>query len=314
MTFADADFAAIERLWRRFFPDRYAVDAGLIRFNSVESPIFDWGASRLAVDGDEVRGFVLVKKSASPSLFRGPDPDQAHLSAIAFDDPGLGVDLLASTKRNLRERGIYRLVFGQDVRHFFPGCPDDCHHLKDFLRVEGFEETYCSFDLERDLGDYEPPAGCLDEREGVVFRALTMKDRHALAEFLEREFPGRWRHDVIDKVDAEAKADFVLGLFVNGRLEGFAMTQDSTHRAAVCGAVWKADLGESWGTLGPIGVSENVRGKGLGNAMLAYGLADLKKRGARKSLIDWTTLGEFYGRHGFEITRRYTGMALRLDI
>lgn len=314
MTFADADFSAIERLWNRFFPSRYGVDADLIRLNTVESPIFDWGASRLAEENGETRGFVLVKKSAGPTLFRGPDPDQAHLSAIAFDDPVLGVDLLASTKRNLRNRGVYRLVFGQDIRHFFPGCPEDCPALKDFLKVEGFEETQSSFDLERDLGDYSPPEGCLTEREGVMFRALEAGDRDALAAFLDREFPGRWRHDVIDKVDAEGRTEFVLGMFVGGELEGFAMTQDSSHRRPVCGAVWKAGLGENWGTLGPIGVSESVRGRGLGHAMLAFGLEDLRKRGARRTLIDWTTLGDFYGRHGFQITRRYSGMALRLDL
>lgn len=314
MTFREADFGALEALWRRFYPERFAVDADLIRFNSVDSPLFDWGASRLAMDGGAVKGFVLVKKSAGPTLFPGPDPDQAHLSAIAFEDPYLGVDLLASTKRNLRNRGIYKLVFGQDIRHFFPGCPDEFHALRDFLKVEGFEETHGAFDLERDMSDYEPPAGCLDPRDGVELRALTLDDREALVEFLEREFPGRWRHDVIDKIDVEGRMDFVLGLFVKGRLEGFAHTQDSSHGAPVCGAVWKVSLGEKWGTLGPIGVSESVRGKGLGHAILAFGLADLKRRGVGRALIDWTTLGDFYGRHGFEVTRRYTGMALRLDL
>jgi predicted N-acetyltransferase YhbS len=313
MRFENADFDALAASWKRFYPERYAVSASLLRQNTVECPVFDWGASRIHAPDGPIEGFVVVKKSPSPSLYAGADPDQAHISAIAFEDPVVGVDILAETKRLLRNRGVYRLVFGQDCRHFFPGCPEECSNLRDFLRVEGFEETVSSFDLERDLADYEPPNGLLDPKDGIEMRRLTKKDKPALDRFLREEFPGRWHYDTMGKLEQEGRAEFVMGLFEEGRLCGFAVTQDAEHRLPLAGAVWQGDLGDTWGTMGPIGVGRAVRGRSLGHALLAFALCDLKYRGVRRCLIDWTTLDKFYGRHGFEISRRYTGMALRLD-
>lgn len=314
MTFETVDFGALAALWKHFYPARYAVDADLLRRNTVDCPVFDWGASQLLEKTGDIKGFVIIKKSACPSLYKGSDPDQAHISAIAYTDPFVGVDLMSAAKKMLRNRGVYKLVFGQDSRHFFPGCPDECHSLRDFLRVEGFEETSSAFDLECDLTKYEPPTGALESREGVELRPLTDLDKAALDDFFKRVFPGRWRYDTMAKIDAEERADFVMGLFVGGKLEGFALTQDDSHKMPVSGAVWKESLGPNWGTLGPIGVSSEVRGRGLGHAILAFGLSDLKRRGVRKCLIDWTTLDRFYGRHGFTVERRYTGFALRLDV
>jgi predicted N-acetyltransferase YhbS len=313
MTFENADFEALARLWASFYPSRYAVDADLLRFNTAQCSVFDWGASTIFERDGEVVGFAAVKKSAAPSLFRGPDQDQAHLSAIAFADPFIGVDLLAGVKRILRNRGIFRLVFGQDCRHFFPGCPSDAIALKDFLTVEGFEETGESFDVERDLGDYSLPSKCPELPSEFRIAPLERSQAPLLEAFLQREFPGRWQHDTMAKVADEQRADFVIGLFEGGLLEGFAVTQDHTHRAPIGGAVWRASLGEGWGALGPIGVSAKLRGRGLGDALLGHSLLDLKRRGARQTLIDWTTLDRYYGGHGFKITRRYATRSLRLD-
>jgi GNAT superfamily N-acetyltransferase len=312
MTLESANFGALAALWNRFYPPRYAVDEGMIRLNTVECPVLDWGASQVFEgEGASPKGFVFIKKSACPKLYKGPDPDQAHVSAIAFEDPVIGVDLMAAAKRNLRNRGVYRLVFGQDCRHFFPGCPEDFPVLRDFLRVEGFEETAPSFDLERDLADYRPPTA--DLPGDVAFRPLTDLDRAGLEAFLDTEFPGRWKFDTLSKADAEGDLAFVHGLFVMGVIQGFAVTQDASQKLPMAGAVWKQSLGPNWGTLGPIGVAAAQRGRGLGHALLGRALEDLQRRGVKRCLIDWTTLDKFYGAHGFSVERRYMGYALRLD-
>lgn len=313
MTFDNADFGALAALWNRFYPEPFAVSEEIIRLNTVDCRVFDWGASIIHDTPLGISGFAIVKKSSGPTLYKGPDPDIAHLSAIAFTEPVVGVDLFAEVKRILRNRGIARLVFGQDSRHFFPGCPLEAAPLRDFLRVEGFEETGESFDLERDLGDYELPAKCKSLPKDFSIRPLGPSDTGPLEAFLKREFPGRWWFDTLHKVEQEGRADFVIGLFQGEELTGFAMTQDSSHRLPVSGGVWQASLGDKWGALGPIGVASKLRGKGLGDLLLGHALLDLKKRGARRSLIDWTTLDRYYGGHGFEVTRRYVACSLKLD-
>jgi GNAT superfamily N-acetyltransferase len=322
--FRQADFDALATLWGEFYPPRYRVGADTIRQHTTQCLAFDWGASAVEVEEGFTLGFVAIKRSANPALFRGPDPDQAHLSALAFKDPSVAVDLCAFAKSVLRNRGVYRVIFGQDASHFFPGCPEDCPTLRSFLTVEGFQEgdTFCDF--ERDLAGYEAPSGALDplgkwpgrkssddSKPSVV--PIPLDDVPRLATFLKAEFPGRWHHDVLEMIRAEDRSDFVYVLYINGRIEGFAVTQDSRQKAPVGGAVWREDLGEGWAALGPIGVSKEARGKGLGSALLAATLTALSQGGARKTIIDWTVLTDFYAKHGFEVSRKYRSYELRLD-
>lgn len=301
-------------LWNRVFPSKYAVDAELIRLNTVESGLYDPGASVAELDDDgKLVGYIVVKRSAS-ELYTGPDPDQAHLAAVVCEDPTVAIDLFAHAKRLLINRGLYKIVFGQDILHFWPGCPSECSSLRSFLTIAGFVESGEVVDLERDLTHYEPPVGCLEALgDRAEVRPLSDADIPKLEEFFNRSFPGRWKTDTLSKIQKEHRADFVYGLFVDGALEGFAVTQDWTHNQPLGGAVWRKDLGEQWGGLGPIGISESVRGKGLGNALLGAALLGMKQRGIKRAIIDWTGLIEFYGNHGFEVTRRYTPFTLRLE-
>ncbi|MGV3618929.1 MAG: GNAT family N-acetyltransferase [Fimbriimonas sp.] len=306
-TFRNVDFDRLARFWNGFYPERYRIDAELLRQKTVECPAFDWGASGVEVADGEILGFAILKKAAT-ALYEGPDKDTAHLAALAYREPQFGVDLMSDVKRLLRNRGTNRLVFGADANHFFPGCPTDCPSIQGFLMVEGFEATGEVADLERDLSNYENP---YPGSEGDEFRRLASHDMASLEAFLNHEFPGRWQYDTMHQVGIQGP-ETVFGLLRNGKVEGFALLQDSSQRQPVGGAVWRNDLGAGWGSLGPIGVSKSLRGKGSGGALLGHALADLRDRGVRQCIIDWTTLLEFYGKHGFEPTRRYRSLSLRL--
>lgn len=310
ISFRDADWDALARLWSDFYPERYHVDAAILKQNTVECPVFDWGASAIEVMDDETLGFVAVKKSANPSLWPGANQDTYHLSAIAYREPETGIDLMAQTKRTVANRGGHRLLFGMDSRHFFPGCPEDCQKLCSFLMVEGFEKTGGHFDMERDLSGYSNP---VEPTPGVKFREVTEADVSSLRTFLQREFPGRWAHDVMDKVKIEGAANTCFGAFDGDLLIGFALIQDWRHKLPIGGAVWRTSLGEKWGSLGPIGVAESERKRGIGHSLLGSALTNLKNRGVGPCIIDWTTLEDFYGKHGFEVSRRYKTAALTLD-
>lgn len=308
-TFHHADFEALTRLWNQFYPEKFRIDSDLLRQNTVDSPVFDWGVSLIDVHDGEVRGFVAFKRSAA-ALFKGPSIDQAHLSSIAFTDPKIAVDLMAEAKRTLANRGVNKIVFGADSRHFFPGCPCDFRTLSDFLMVEGFETTGQAHDLERDLSSYQPTH---PKPEGVEMRVLESEDDLvSLRIFLENEFPGRWLHDTMDKLRAEDDPSTVYAAFDGSKIVGFAMIQNWGHKQPIGGGVWRNDLGEKWGSLGPIGVANELRGKGIGHGLLAAALTHQRDLGVRRCIIDWTGLVDFYGRHGFEVTRSYDYSTLRV--
>lgn len=309
-TFRDADFSALTELWNSFYASEFALDPDILKLNTVESRVFDWGASffEMADDG-RATGLLVMKRSANPLLYGGSEMDLAHLSAIAFRNAQTAVDLFAESKRVLRDRGVATIRFGQDSRHFFPGCPANCSSLCSFLMVEGFEPVGDAYDVQRDLKDYEPPG---DMPADAVIRPLESRDLEALDSLLTREFSPRWHFDVMRKTRAEGP-ECVVGLFLRDRLVGFALIQHGKVREPVGGAVWRKSLGAHWGSLGPIGVAARVRGKGYGNALLSGALTVLKGAGVRQCLIDWTTLLDFYGKHGFKQSRQYHQLNLKLD-
>ena len=301
-----ASIPQIAALFNRTAGERYRVDESLVAFNTVDSSVFDWGASLVMQDDDgPLLGFLAFKRSPS-KLYRTNDPDEIHLCALGFDDPNCGFDLFEAAKGRIMDRGFSRIVFGADTRHFWPGVPLDVPMMNNFLTVQGFEMGAEVFDLERDLSGYEAtrplPAG-------AEFRPLGNKDLESLGTFLREEFPHRWRHDVEAKIELENDPSTVFGLLIDGRVRGFALLQREGAKAPMGGAVWHNALGPSWCALGPIGVAAELRGGGYGGALLDQALLHLSQSGGRRCLIDWTTLGKFYGKMGFEPTRRYRSAA-----
>lgn len=290
-------------IWNQSYPSRYRVDDQAI-IQSLSSPttILD----KIVVDQD--LGQVLaIKKSGTPDLFAGQDHTRGHVALFASVGSADPISLIQEACDIAREAGLSKLVFGMDPDHLLPGVPEEMVHWLSALESIGFVEIGRCFDLERDLGDYEVPDECLDALgnvDGKVY-PCDVGDIPGLDQFFLNEFPGRWRHDVMRKIVEDDEADKVYLLIVNGAIEGFAMTQRQGCVRPISGANWRLELGSNWGALGPIGISKNVRGKGLGNALLGYALLGLKQAGARQTIIDWTTLGDFYGHHGFSISRRY---------
>lgn len=312
--FSTVDFDVLIDLWQRQVPEKYHITASLLRSHTLGSSVFDLDASHWFTYADVLRGFVCVKKSPSPTLYDGSDPLQAHLQAIVFQDYAIGREMMDRVVENLRSRGYQKLVFGQDSRHFFPGVPHDWPQLTDMLTQCGFEVMEEVVDLQRDMSTYEVPAGVMERIvPPYVIRPCNPEDFPALQAFFSHTFSGRWRYDVLEKWNLEGPQT-VVGLFdtAAGTCEGFALIQQDGCQLPKGGAVWLLSLGANWGSLGPIGVSEAVRGKGLGDALLGTALLELKQRGARETIIDWTTLIEFYGKHGFQPLRRYSSMCLTL--
>jgi GNAT superfamily N-acetyltransferase len=308
--FRNADFEGLTNLWNSYYPPHFAIDSDIFRINTVEAPTFDWGASAIEVCDNEIWGFVLVKKSPNPTLYAGSGEDVSHLSAIAYIEPEIGVDLLGSAKRTLKDRGIQSLMFGMDSRHFFPGCPESAPNLCNFLMVEGFQKLDEYFDLERDLSTYQSPVPPV---AGLQFRPATEGDMPTVQAFFAAEFPNRWRYDVLQKIQVDGITNSLFGVFEGGRMLGFALLQDWRHTLPIGGAVWRNSLGEKWGSLGPIGIAKSERGRGLGDALLGSALNSLKNRGVGRCIIDWTVLESFYGKHGFEITRTYKRAKLTIS-
>lgn len=309
-----ARFEDLAGLWNRCLPEAYRVSAELLKAHTVDCPLFDWGASVIEVDDDaHPLSYVAVKRSAA-SLYSGPDPDRSHLTAIVCADPKEALEMLAYVKANLRDRGVYELTFGQDYLHFFPGCPADLSGIRDLLTIEGFEPGGECHDLSQDLADHKPLKSAAETiaRDRLEVGFLKEGDCSELSRFMGAEFPGRWDYDVMAKTRAEGM-QAVAGLWSHGSLAGFCLTQDSSHKDYIGGAVFHGGLGEHWCSIGPIGVAKSIRGKGLGDALLDGTLELLRSGGKRQCVVDWTGLKNWYEKHGFKVSRTYRPFTLKLE-
>jgi predicted N-acetyltransferase YhbS len=266
---------------------------------------------------DRLVGFALGKAAIRP------DPEarglEGYLSCIIVDESisrsGVGGCLLSRIETWLRGLGAARLHLGGDTYHFFPGLPLDgspaSKALDAFLQKQGFRKSNdpATEDLIADLGKLDLAA--LAERAPLArgYRFSLYEDalRDDFLDFLGREFPGRWHLDAIEALDAGMRGRdlALLREEASDRIVGFSRIYDDESPVLGPGLYWRALMGVSPGALGPIGVSESARGKGLGLALLRLCLEELAGRGVRAMVIDWTDLAGFYAKMGFGPWKAY---------
>src|SRR5437588_12258997 len=101
--FHHARFDSLTQIWNDCLPNSYRISEEILQANSVDCPVFDWGASVIDIDDDaKPLGFVIVKHSAA-KLYHAPDLDQAHLSAVVCPQAKIAADLLSDVKTNSKE-------------------------------------------------------------------------------------------------------------------------------------------------------------------------------------------------------------------
>jgi predicted N-acetyltransferase YhbS len=150
---------------------------------------------------------------------------------------------------------------------------------------------------------------------GYYFSLCSPSLRPAALDFLSRCFPGRWESEISEAFSASMR-DEDLGLAIreaDDAVVGFARIGDLGSPLIWPGLYWRSLLGASPGSLGPIGIDPAFRGFGLGLDLLRASLAELKRRGVRNTVIDWTDLEDFYAKLGFVPWKRYRVMTKSLN-
>jgi GNAT superfamily N-acetyltransferase len=323
---AAASAGAIVELWNRRLGSAFPLDERLLR----QQIRMERGSSLCLGAFDDRGGGGPERPLLGAALVKaeGGEAGLGRLSFIVVGEEasrrGIGSALLAEAERWLAGEGIDRVALGGDSCHFFPGQPLDLSPaslaLDSFLDARGFEaaDGPVEEDVIADLGALDMAA--IAERaplaEGYAFRLYDRSLRGAVEDFLAAEFPGRWRSDSLEALDAGMR-DIDLALLVDeakGRPVGFARIYDKDSAVLGPGVYWRALMGTDPGGLGPIGVARAARGKGLGLALLRLCMEELAGRGVRMMVIDWTDLGTFYAKLGFAPWKAYRGRekAIRL--
>ncbi len=223
---------------------------------------------------------------------------------------GVGTALLRELLGRLRGTGAAEVRFGSDADHLLPGPPLEAPPATwRLLRRCGATFAALEHDLHLDLR----PA--LPEAPLPPGWRLRDDDPAGAAAFMARAFPGRWAEELSGYLAGGATAftvertsDHAAG--ASAGAEGVCVAFQGGESATSPGLHWEGALAREYpggrpGAIGPLGVSTEARGGGVGLAMVRGAAASLRERGVTDVIINWTSLGAFYGRLGARAWRAY---------
>lgn len=180
--------------------------------------------------------------------------------------------------RDARRRGLGtallndaapRVIAAEPGNYFTPGVPIHDTGARAFLERHRYVGTATTWNLE------VRPMPAHEER----VKRVTERDKERFLTFVEREFGRIWRFEAAKAFERDVPPAFAAE--VDGEIAGFVV-HDVNNRGL--------------GFFGPTGVARNMRGRGLGRALLLASLADLRAMGFARVVIPWTDALEFYRR------------------
>ncbi|MVB10036.1 Acetyltransferase (GNAT) family protein [Caprobacter fermentans] len=303
---SERNIPEIAALWNRNFPEAFHVtEFWLMKKTVQDGDLFVPGT--LALRGEDgIIAAVATKISDGilPEYYR-----TAWLSSLVTDVDcrrrGFGGFLYRRAEAELKKSGVRTVISGGEMHNFFSGIPEPEPETERFFQSLGFVlNDVRHYDLSSDVSriDFDRVGVPMNETSDFVTSPATELDFPEMRRFFDREFPGRWKFEVMRHLESGGDPGEILLLRRGREVCGFCkvhVNHDGRN------GEFNSQLGKSWGALGPIGISEAARGKGLGARLLRDALKHLQRGGAHNVNIDWTVLKDFYGQFGFQPWRTY---------
>jgi len=240
-----------------------------------------------AFEKRELVGTLIgVRRIKAPSDLVKRDKEVAWIKILAihpmYRTHEIFTKLLNEFESLVRDYGIKRIrVCDFASWYFSPGLDIQYEYYLDMFLRERFRKVGECVNYELDMMYFHVPQRIIKveellKRNGVTFREAKQEDRNRVVKWVYENFSSCWAYETelgFEREEAgvwiaeNAKKD-LLGFSVYGALES------------------------SW--FGPIGVSEKVRGRGIGSVLLYKCLLSLRALGRRYVIIPWTGHLFFY--------------------
>ena len=306
-----ADVTAIVELWNAAFSPNFPLTERLLLQTVECDPFYEPEGTWLAREGEKIIGYVLSKtmKNAGPELgrFQGRGGIGVLCVHPEYQRRGIGSQLLGRAEDYLLAHGspVTTLYY---PHHILPGIPEECVAARKLFEKRGYTNWRECADLVRELDDFQLPEKVLRALElnpNVEIRPAREDESTAVIEFVAREFPGGWTYSTRNHFAQKGKASDIIIAVEKGEVIGFCHTADWNSNWLLPSTYWFPLLGDKYGGLGPVGLAKEQRKRGLGLALTAMAVEDLKRRGVERMAIDWTNLIAFYEQLGFRVWKKY---------
>ena len=298
--FIPTDISSLVSIWNAACGANLAITPRFVEYNlRPATGVIQSG--QMALQDDQPSGFAFA--STLPNNPAVASAQLGWIDAMAVipekQTQGVGSELLIAAEDWLRAQGCTRFRLGGGLKPFIPGLPIELENEK-FFRRRGYGGDKKDWDFASDLRDYVGKSYAVS----ATIRPAQSGDEPAMLEFFNREFPNRWRFEFQEFLNEGGRISDYQLLITDRGVDGFArLTFEDSERPIE--RFFMHRLPKPWGQLGPIGVSQDTRGKGYGGALLDGALCRLHDQGIRGYVIDWTGLADFYGKFGFKPYREY---------
>lgn len=274
-----------------------------------------------AYDGEELIGFVIYKQWTSISGVLKPNHEIGYINSVIVDiehrNSGVGTALLDAAENDLLGRGVKLIHAGSDTNHFFPGIPYEFVNAQKLFSKRGYEMEETFYDLICDISKIEfekLPSMNINSSQEYKVKMLEENEKEEFFSFFKKNFHGRWYQEMKDFFEIGMQNRDIVILKDNEKVIGFSHIYDNKSKFIGPSIYWRKLLLDNYGGLGPIGIDEDYRKKGLGLLILYRSLEILKKRNVKNMVIDWTDndILNFYGMFNFLPWKEYRKATKRI--
>lgn len=264
---------------------------------------FNCDLALIALDEQEVIGFILATKRQVPYLDRGLEPERGWINLLFVKEDyrrrNVGSNLIKEVESRLVEKGAKTITLASySPSYFFPGVDyENYPESIAFFENHSYNKAGEAVSMQRDLWNYSFPERVSIrknqlESEGYVFKKFTYKYSMKLLKFLGVTFGGGWkRNALIAMQNNEAEKLIWICVDKNDDVVGFCMRKMDGNDCR----------------FGPFGVSDNLRSSGIGGVLFNLMMDDMKSNKLYYLYFLWTHGAgmRFYEKHGVEVYRNY---------
>lgn len=271
------DLAPVITLWNQSLKRDY-ISPTLFQHKVLADSNFNPQGCLIAEDQGKIVGFLLGIIRQMPLESIGLQDELGWITVFFVDAnyrrQGIGQRLLKGVLDYFHAQQRKKIYVANYVpNYFFPGVDRDTYpEAYRFLLKNGFTEKQRVLGMGNQLQDMVMPQKASQkirdlEQQGIYIQDFQKKYTYALLNFLRTEFPGDWAGTIVDKIKADREDEIILAI-KDDQVLGYCQFTGAHF--------------------GPFGVSERLRGTGLGSLLYWRVVEKMKASGQHFIWLAWT--------------------------